>query len=192
MLLILTGRIHSGKTTRLRRLVSEWRARQIALDGFLSPAVFESGRRVGYDWLDLGTDRCVPFLRRRGEADWERIGPYFLIPPTLERAKRKIGTHDRRNLLIVDEIGPLELRGRGVWPALKAALSEPPLRCLIVVREDILDRFQRVTPIRPERVFTIEENDFSSELTRAIQNRQASAEGITLVRRPGCSESGTK
>jgi nucleoside-triphosphatase THEP1 len=169
MLLILTGRIHSGKTTRLRELVSEWRARGIALDGFLSPAVFESGRRVGYDWLDLGTDRCAPFLRRRGEAVWERVGPYFFIPPTLEKAKRKIRTHDRRNLLIVDEIGPLEIRGGGVWPALAGALSGPPLRCLLVVREEILDRFRRVAPVRPERVFTIEESGFSLELAGAVQ-----------------------
>jgi nucleoside-triphosphatase THEP1 len=175
MLLILTGRVHSGKTTRLRQLVSDWRTRGIALDGYLSPAVFESGRRLGYDWLDLETGLCEPFLRRRGEADWERVGPYFFIPPTMEKAKRKIRTHDRRNLLIVDEIGPLEIRGGGVWPALAGILAAPLLCCLVVVREDILDRFGRVAPVQPERVFAIEESAFPSELTRVIQPFQGSA-----------------
>ena len=169
MLLILTGRIHSGKTTRLRRLVSEWRAQGISLDGYLSPAVFESGRRIGYDCLDLGTGDCLPFLRRRGEDGWERVGPYFFIPQTLEKAKKMIRAHDLRKILVLDEIGPRELQGGGVWPALEEALCGLSLRCLLVVRKDILDRFRRTAQVRPERVFAIDESGLPSALTAAVQ-----------------------
>jgi len=189
MVLILTGRVHSGKTTRLRRLVSGWRSQGISLDGYLSPAVFESGNRVGYDWLDLGTGGGAPFLRRWGEEGWERVGPYFFIPQTLEEAKKKIRAHDPRKFLVVDEVGPCELQGGGVWPALKAALSESSLGCLLVVREEILDRFRQVVPIRPERIFKIEESGLPATLTGIVKDRQESPEGNVLVKRPGC---GTK
>lgn len=189
MLLILTGRIHSGKTTRLRQLVSEWRSQGISLDGYLSPAVFESGSRVGYDWLDLETGGCDPFLRRRGEQNWERVGPYFFVPQTLEKAKKKITAHNPRQFLIVDEVGPREMQGGGVWPALKTALSESSLGCLLVVREDILELFQQVAPVRPERIFHIEESGLPSVLAGTIKNCQEAPEDNELVRRP---ESGTK
>jgi nucleoside-triphosphatase THEP1 len=192
MLLILTGPVHSGKTTRLRRLVSEWRARGIALDGFLSPAVFRAGKRTGYDWLDLETNCPAPFLRLRGEADWEKVGPYFLIPSTLEKAKRKIRTHDLGKLLIIDEIGPLELRGGGVWPELEGVLKAPLFCCLVVVRDEILDRFGRVAPVQPKMIFKIEGSAFPSDLTRAIQSFQGSAEDISAASRPDRLEGGTK
>lgn len=139
MILVLTGPVHGGKTTFLEGSFARWASRGITVGGFLSVAVTGTGGATGYDLLELGTGRRHPYLRREGKPGEERIGPFFFVPETLELARSIIREADPRELLVVDEVGPLELLGGGLWPALREALSRPGLRCLLVVREEILE-----------------------------------------------------
>jgi len=95
----------------------------------------------GYDLLEIRTGRRIPYLRREGEPDAERAGPFFFGSETLDLARAIIREADPRELLIVDEVGPLELRGGGLWPALREIVAAPGRRSLIVVREGILEDF---------------------------------------------------
>jgi nucleoside-triphosphatase THEP1 len=136
MILVLTGPVHGGKTTFLERSLALWASCGIAPVGFLSVAVTGA---TGYDLLELRTGCRQPYLRLEGEPAAERIGPFFFVPSTLERARSIIREADPSELLIVDEVGPLELRGGGLWPVLREALSRPGMKCLLVVREEILE-----------------------------------------------------
>lgn len=149
MVLVLTGPVHAGKTTFLERALPAWRERGLACDGFLSPA--ETGRGgPGYDLLEIGTGRRRPFLCREGGAGAERVGPYAFVPETLERARTIIREAGPDGLLIVDEVGPRELEGGGLWPALRGALAARPGKLLLVVREGILaDVSARLAPDVP-------------------------------------------
>ncbi len=150
MILVLTGPVHGGKTTFLERSLARWAARGLAPGGFLSVAVNGGSGAAGYDLLELKTGRRHPYLRREGEPDAERIGPFFFVPSTLERARSIIREADPRELLIVDEVGPLELLGGGLWPALREALTRPGMRCLLVAREELLeDLATTLAPVVP-------------------------------------------
>lgn len=150
MILVLSGPVHGGKTTFLERSLARWAARGLAPGGFLSVAVTGASGATGYDLSELKTGRRHPYLRREGEPDAEQIGPFFFVPSTLERARSIIREADPRELLIVDEVGPLELRGGGLWPALREALSRPGMRCLLVAREEILeDLATALAPVVP-------------------------------------------
>lgn len=150
MIFVLTGPVHGGKTTFLESSLARWASRGLAPGGFLSIAVTGASGTTGYDLLELKTGRRHPYLRRGGEPDAERIGPFFFVPSTLERARSIIREADPRELLIVDEVGPLELLGGGLWPALREALSRPGMRCLLVAREEILeDLATALAPVVP-------------------------------------------
>jgi len=138
MIWLLTGPVHSGKTGLLKKVVPELKKEGFRVDGFLSLAVVVAGETIGYDIFDLKTEAAMPFLRKTGEEGWPKTGPYFILPSALERAQQKILDCDKEDFLIVDEVGPLEVRGEGIWPALSARLKEPSLRCLLVVRRSIL------------------------------------------------------
>jgi len=138
MVLVLTGPVHAGKTTLLGGCLAAWRARGLACDGFLSPAA-AGGAGTGYDLLEIGTGRRRPYLRRDGGAGTERIGPYAFVPETLERARAILRDAGPEGLLVVDEVGPRELEGGGLWPALRAALAVRTGTFLLVVRDTILD-----------------------------------------------------
>jgi len=150
MILVLTGPVHGGKTTFLERSFARWAARGLAPGGFLSVAVTGASGALGYDLLELKSGRRQPYLRQEGEPGAERSGPFFFVPETLELARSIIREADSGEFLVVDEVGPLELLGGGLWPVLREALSRPGLRCLLVVREEILkDVVAAIAPIVP-------------------------------------------
>ena len=174
MVLILTGTVHSGKTSLLCQLSRELKKLGIGVDGFLSLAVFKSRKRIGYDLLDLNTETVVPFIRRQGALNCPTVGPYYIQPEILAEAMRKIVGHQTRDLLIVDEVGPLEIRGEGLWPALSSILSRPALRCLLVARRGILEDLRRLIVGSPVRIFDIEDRAVYAELLAAIQEKARS------------------
>lgn len=150
MVLALTGPVHAGKTTFLERAWPRWASWGLACAGFLSPAVKDDRGETGYDLLELPGLRRRPYLRRRGEAGAVRTGPYVFVAGALERARGILRETGRADLLIVDEVGPLELEGGGLWPDLKAAVRRPGGAALLVVRETIADGFAAmIAPLVP-------------------------------------------
>jgi nucleoside-triphosphatase THEP1 len=139
MVFILSGPVHGGKTTFLERSLPRWASRGLPFGGFLSLAVTDPGGAKGYDLLELKTGRRHPYLRREGKPDAERIGPFFFVPESLGLARTIIRESPRGELLIVDEVGPLELRAGGLWPDLREALGQPDRKILLVAREEILE-----------------------------------------------------
>jgi nucleoside-triphosphatase THEP1 len=138
MVLVLTGPVHGGKTGFLERAVPVWTERGLACSGFLSPAEASAPGGPGYDLLEIGTGRRRPYLRRQGPPEAERVGPYVFVPETIDRARTIIRASRPEDLLVVDEVGPLELGGGGLWPALRAALGRQDRTVLLVVREEAL------------------------------------------------------
>jgi nucleoside-triphosphatase THEP1 len=144
MIIILSGPVHGGKTSLVQKSLGRWASRGLRFGGFLSLYVRDAGGAEGYDFLDLKDGRRLPFLRRTGEPDWERIGPYYFIPQALAAARSLILAADPAEVLIVDEVGPLELAHGGLWPALREIIFQPQLKTLLVAREDILEDLFRL------------------------------------------------
>jgi nucleoside-triphosphatase THEP1 len=159
MVLVLTGPVHAGKTGFLERAVSVWTRRGLAVAGFLSPAAPDAPGGPGYDLVEIGSARRRPYLRRQGPPGAERVGPFVFVPETIERARTIIRSSRPEELLVVDEIGPLELGGGGLWPALRDALGRQDRTILLVVREDALPAFSTaLAPLVPV-VFDIRDTE---------------------------------
>lgn len=170
MIFILTGPLHSGKTTLLKKSVQKLRDQKILVDGFLSLAVFERQERIGYDLFDLCTEDSIPLLRKKGDKTWMKTGPYFFVPSGLEKAQNVLSLAIESEICVVDEVGPLELAGEGFWPALEHVLFPPATAFLISVRERILNDFLIRLRELEYRVFDVEDEDILVRLTEEITN----------------------
>jgi nucleoside-triphosphatase THEP1 len=168
IIFVLTGAVHSGKTSRLTRVVDELRKAGVELGGYLSQVAKIKGKIVGYDLHGLGDGQVIPFIRKRGEKNWEKIGSYYFLPSGLSRSKVLIGGCSDNDLLIVDEIGPLELQRQGVWPVLKDVIARPSTFALLVIRRSILDDFLKLLPRRGVMVFDAGEEDAHERLIQEI------------------------
>ncbi len=145
-LYILTGPVHSGKTSFLAAGIGEGLGKGARTLGYLSPAVWEGGNHAGYDLLPLAEGRATPFLRKGPGPGGPAIGPYHFVPGSLEAALEIIRRAGEGPTLIVDEIGPLELEGGGVWPAVEEALAQRKSPTLLVIREGLVEAFQERIP----------------------------------------------
>lgn len=122
----------------------------------MSLAVTGGDSTSGYDLFDLTEQASVPFIRRKGEKDWETIGPFYFIPQGLNRAKKLILLSSKDSVLIIDEIGPLELKGKGLWPALKQVIFSDWRIFLVVVRRSILSDFLKMLKEKEVEIFDVE------------------------------------
>ena len=144
---VLTGPVHAGKTTFLRHLMQGFRDEGIRVNGILSLAVFKDSIRVSYDAFDLANGDSCPLLRTDPDPSWDRAGPFGMIPAGLRRAESAITDTSHSSLTVIDELGPLELAGQGFWPGFQV-VREKRLPILLVVRQELIDRFQKTVKAR--------------------------------------------
>lgn len=135
MIYILSTPIHSGKTTSL----IEW-SRDKQVSGILTPV--KNGRRVFMDASSGGE-----FNMETGEEeDVVQIGRFNFSKKGFNRATSIITEAiSKPGWLIIDEIGPLELRGEGFHDTLQTVLSRRTSDIILVVREglteEVMDQF---------------------------------------------------
>jgi len=146
MITILTGPVGGGKTTFLKAAVGLLRGRGLLLDGYLCERIMDDGQIIGYDLADLCSGGRRPFLRMPGPPGGQKTGRYVLDPDGLAAAETIIGRSRPGALLIIDELGPLELEGKGVWPAAAPVFADSRRSCLAVVRETLLAGFRAHWP----------------------------------------------
>ena len=169
MIFILTGPVNSGKTTFLKRVIEELKKQQVKMDGFLSEGIVKDQEKIGYDLVDLRVGKSVPFIRKTGQQDWQRVGPYFFIPKALSRAKKIILRSREEEILVVDEIGPLELSGQGLWDALEQVIFQRLQKYLFVLRREILEDFLKMVVKIEIKIFDIKEEDVFPRLLEEIK-----------------------
>jgi len=169
MIFVLTGAVHSGKTTSLEKIIHNLGKENSRIDGYLSKALLENQEIIGYDLFDLREERSAPFIRRQGEEDWERVGSYSFNPQGLSRAKSIILRGTKADILVVDEVGPLELAGKGIWPALEKVLFLPKPHFILAVRKRILGDFIALIESQDVQIFDTDDVGFSERMIQEVK-----------------------
>ena len=130
---ILSGPVHSGKTTALL----EFCKNRLNVGGILSPVL--NGKR---HFFDIEKQELFLMEATAGETNIIQTGKYVFSEAAFSRATEILKSCVSKNmeLIIIDEIGPLELRGKGFSEILRHLLSHlQKTDILLVVRENIVD-----------------------------------------------------
>jgi nucleoside-triphosphatase len=148
--LLVVGEPRSGKTSWCREYVYRRRKCGSSVGGILSPAIEKQRQRIGFNIIDLLTGKEVPFARLSGLGRFkggEVVGDYTISRHGISFACRAIkrAVESRCDLLVIDEVGPLELCGKGLMPAVESALASG-VNVLIVVRSSLKEALQRRFP----------------------------------------------
>jgi len=129
---LLTGRPGSGKTTLIKRVLNELPQH---FGGFYTEEIRDHGTRVGFKVVALEHGEAV--FAHVDFTTPERVGKYGLDLSALEavgvNAIREAVQAQR--LIVIDEIGPMEIRSVAFCEALSEALdSELPILATIFSR----------------------------------------------------------
>jgi nucleoside-triphosphatase THEP1 len=153
---VLSGPLGIGKTTTCLQLADLARRRGLACAGLVCPARFEGPRKVGIDVLNLRTGE----RRLLAEADdlpaELRTPGYRFDASALAWGATVLAAACPCDLLIVDEIGPLELERRQGWVNVFDLLRADSFKsAVVVVRPHLLNAFEEAVGRRPLRRFML-------------------------------------
>jgi nucleoside-triphosphatase len=126
----VTGSPGVGKSTLVERILKRYGG---TAGGVLAGEVRAAGRRVGFELLDLSTGKRGILARETGEGP--RLGRYRVNLKDLEEiGARAVETAIGCDLIVVDEVGPMELLSEKFVDAVKKAIrSQKPM--LVVLKE---------------------------------------------------------
>jgi nucleoside-triphosphatase THEP1 len=166
---IVTGDRASGKTTLLAALAEEFRQRQRSVGGILSPVVRKDSMRIGYDVMNIRTGERVPLCRNEPDGVGVTIGEWIFRDDGIRFGCAALDPFSliACDLVIVDEVGPLELENK-VWAtSLDRLAGSSPCPIILAVREHLIERVQDRWSFIAECVWKIEGGN-SVELLREI------------------------
>jgi nucleoside-triphosphatase THEP1 len=154
--LLLTGRIGEGKTTFVSGLVRELKRRSVAVKGFLSRGEDREGIRVGYLLENIETGERWPLASVHPAGGWTPFRRFFFNPATFEQGRSWLAGQEPgvAPLVVIDEVGPLELEGGG-WFSLLEELNgaHTILSQLWVAREQVVQMLRDQWNIPEQAVF---------------------------------------
>ncbi|AEM39677.1 Nucleoside-triphosphatase [Pyrolobus fumarii 1A] len=120
---VITGRPGVGKTTLFRKVVGELRSMGYRVEGFACPEVRVGGRRIGFKIVSLDGSLEAWLAKAGEECDGPRVGRYRVCREAEDVARAAVERALREaDIIGIDEIGPMELKTRGIRAAILAAL----------------------------------------------------------------------
>jgi nucleoside-triphosphatase len=127
-LLLLTGSPGIGKTTVLLRTVEALKFKDYSVGGMVSREVRSCGMRVGFEILDLGTNRRG-WLAHVNQKVGPQVGKYRVNLEDLDvvGAEAILKAVEECDVVAIDEIGPMELFSEKFRLAVKKAVESNKL-----------------------------------------------------------------
>ncbi|HET89877.1 MAG TPA: hypothetical protein ENN99_03930 [Chloroflexi bacterium] len=145
VIVLLTGGRGVGKTTVCRETVALAQARGYTCGGLLTLTRADGGRDV----VDVGAGvtrrlSLPPYSDGSGTPFEVTQGRFLFAPDVLAWGSQVLAQSVRCHLLVVDELGPLEIeRGQGWARALDVLPEQEYALALVVVRTELVDRVER-------------------------------------------------
>lgn len=150
-IVILTGESGSGKTTICTQIAALARARGLKVAGVLTPPRLAGGCRVGLDVEDIRTGECRPLAERVSVTDGPATEGWHFHIDGLAWGTMVLRDATPCDVLVIDELGPLELvQGQGWAMSLDLLRASRFRLALVVVRPALLSCFQeRLGGVKP-------------------------------------------
>ncbi len=137
---IITEDEHKGKTTFVKTLVSRLNNTGLNVHGFIAEAVIKDNKLTGYNLKNLKNNEKLQIITTSKHDDWLKLGPYYFNPRGFDFGNEilNIGNIKNADLIVIDEIGPLELAGEGWCNQINNLLAGNSVPMIWVVRKSII------------------------------------------------------
>jgi nucleoside-triphosphatase THEP1 len=141
-LFIVTGRSGRGKTPALQSIVVRLHEVGVPVRGFLQLPLWREGRKDGFSLRDLSSGEEAPLARRAADDRGQHGTPFLFDAAGFKLARQATRSLPAGTVLVVDEVGAVELRGAGHWPALRRALAHRGLAAVLLsMRRPVVPAF---------------------------------------------------
>lgn len=154
---ILTGPIQTGKTTALMN----WCLAKTTVAGILTPIVNEKRK-----FFNISNKEIFDMEADDKEKNILSIGKYNFSQVAFSKAEQIILEPLLSNIqyLVIDEIGPLEIKGEGFYNATKELLqNDLSVNIILVVRKNLLLDIIKLFDLEKNNLHIVEKSFFTSK-----------------------------
>jgi len=139
-IIIITGGAHSGKSTLAAGLSEFLKQKNITMAGILALGLWKDNQREGFDLVDLATNVKTVLARRQIDPFNSSMMPFCFFDKGMEAGAKALDPELCRKfkVIMVDEVGKLELKGEGWAPLLEPLLSIESAIHIWIVRDKFL------------------------------------------------------
>jgi len=161
--IIITGSIREGKTSFAKMLIGLFRSHNISAGGIISERISDKESTVGYDLVNIETGERTVFLRLDGECGPDRIGRFSICQDGIKTGNNILNSLivKKNKVIIIDEVGLLELNGKGWAGSINSIIGISGINLVITVRStfinDVINKWNLGDPL----VFNISEIDWN-------------------------------
>jgi len=143
---VITGWREAGKTTFCQKVIQRSRLLGWQVAGLITPGRYVHGRRNGIQAISLqdGETRLLA-SNEEGELNGPRLGHWTFDAQTLAWGNQRLAEIRHTDLLVMDELGPLEFERQMGWTAALDVLRNAVFRqALVVIRPECLPQFSQL------------------------------------------------
>jgi nucleoside-triphosphatase len=146
--IILTGKRGAGKTITCSRWIEQAVNEGWSVSGLLCPAVFENGIKTGINVKDLATGETRNLAVLADGTFTEVATDHWKFDAdVLQWGSQVLSSIQKCDLLVVDELGPLEFYRHQGWMEAFDLIARGEYRlAVIVIRPELLDEARILWP----------------------------------------------
>ncbi len=142
LLVVVTGRPGAGKTSAICAAAATLARRGVPVAGFVQIPVWEAAGKSGYLVRDVASGEERTLAVKVGDGHGQHGTPFRFEPAGFAFARAAVERVVAGTILVLDELGPVELRGGGHMPSVRRALARPALAgVLVTVRPALIPTF---------------------------------------------------
>jgi nucleoside-triphosphatase THEP1 len=163
---IIAGDPQQGKTGFVIKLIERLKKSGFMMGGFVAPGEFRNHRRHSFKLTDLKTGRSKP-LCVRTPVEGSHGVPFTFYPDGQQFGEQLLDPENLKDCdaVVIDEIGPLELQGKGWAGSVSILLEKADLKQIWVVRRSAVQQVIKKFGVNRAVVLDIE----STSLEAAIR-----------------------
>ncbi len=172
-IIIVTGEKGSGKSTMLNLLADRLKNEGFSIGGIIQPGIWKENKRYGFEILDLTSGRSMPLCSTDGPESGITAGPFRFFPEAVQFGTSALTAYGllEKDVIILDEIGPLEINGMGWHDSLKSLSAQYNGVLIISLRPTLLEIVCSRYSLHADRIFDVKNDDISA-LTEHILSRR--------------------
>ena len=172
---ILSGAIHSGKSTALSKIVEMLKGKNLVVSGFIARGTFKNKVRDRFDLINIDSNQALPLASVSKTEGWLRFRNFYFNPKAFETGEMIImnAFKNKADVIVIDEVGPMELEGNGWYKVLNLLQSDLTTIQLWVVREQILNAVCQHWSIPSGNIYELNSGSVDLLTERIIANHSA-------------------
>ncbi|MBE9517612.1 MAG: DUF2478 domain-containing protein [Bacteroidetes bacterium] len=176
---LITGNIQGGKTSYLSELIELLRKRSLSVGGFLAPGSFESGKRSGFSLKNIVSGDELAMASTIETDTWTKYRRFWFNPDAFTLGREWICESLKANpdVIVIDEVGPMEQEGSGWSETLEFLKSSSIPVQLWSVREKLSGEVMEHWSISSDHIIHIDNEEVQKAanlIIRAVERNRNS------------------